>query len=193
VVSSIPGPVNLLGHSYGALLSLEAALRVTNLNRLVLYEPSIWIGGPIYPPEVKARIQAQLDSGDREGALITFFGEIAGMSEQELAIMRSEPVWQARMAAAHTIIRELVDEEYVLEPERFKDLKVPTLLLSGSESPEFLRRATEMVHIALPNSRIVVLQGQHHIAMRTAPEMFVRAVTEFLLGGETAGSGTATG
>jgi pimeloyl-ACP methyl ester carboxylesterase len=30
VVESIREPVNLLGHSYGALCSLEAALRVTN-------------------------------------------------------------------------------------------------------------------------------------------------------------------
>jgi pimeloyl-ACP methyl ester carboxylesterase len=41
VVGFIQGPVNLLGHSYGALYSLEAALRVTNLNKLILYGPAI--------------------------------------------------------------------------------------------------------------------------------------------------------
>ena len=43
VVASIQGPVNLLGHSYGALCSLEAALLATNLNKLILPEEDAWI------------------------------------------------------------------------------------------------------------------------------------------------------
>ena len=41
VVNSIPGPVNLLGHSYGVICSLEASLKVSNLRKLILYEPPI--------------------------------------------------------------------------------------------------------------------------------------------------------
>ncbi len=181
VVASIPGPVNLLGHSYGALCSLEAALRVANLNRLILYEPAIWVGVNFYPPDVRARIQALLDSGDRAEALLIFFREIVGMSEQEIALMREEPAWSVRMAAAHTIPREFADEDYILDPLRFKNLNVPTMLLQGGESPDFLKAATEAVHAALPNSRIVVMPGQQHIAMSTAPQMFVSLVTEFLM------------
>src|SRR5687767_12504745 len=47
VVDAIGGPVNLLGHSYGALCSLEAALRTSNLRKLILYEPPIPLGGPV--------------------------------------------------------------------------------------------------------------------------------------------------
>jgi len=180
VVSSIPGPVNLLGHSYGALISLEAALRVSNLHKLILYEPAIRLDGPIYPPGIRAQIQALLDSGDREKVLLILFHEIAGVPEDQLASLQKEPVWAARLAAAHTISRELVDEDYILDPLRFKDLNVSTLLLSGSESPDFLRAATKAVHAALPNSRIVVMPGQQHVAMSTAPEPFVRLVTGFL-------------
>lgn len=56
------------------------------------------------------------------------------------------------------------------------------MLLQGSESPEILKEAKRVVHAALPNSRIVVMPGQQHIAMRTAPEMFARLVIEFLTG-----------
>ncbi|MFA7199057.1 MAG: alpha/beta hydrolase [Methanoculleus sp.] len=181
VVRSISGLVNLLGHSYGALCSLEAALLVTNLNRLVLYEPYFPVTRSIYSTDIRARIQAPLDSGDREAALLMFFREVVGMSEHEIALMRTEPVWKARLTAAHTIPREFADEDYVFDPLRFKNLEVPTLLLSGNESPDTLKAPTEAIHAALPESRIAVMPGQQHIAMRTAPEMFVRLVTDFLL------------
>ncbi len=182
VVDSIPEPVNLLGHSYGALCSLEAALRVTNLNKLILYEPAIFVGVPLYPPGTRAKIQALLDSGDREGVLLVFSREVVGMPEHEIAVLRKEPSWSARLAAAHTIPREFADEDYILDPLRFKNLSVPTMLLQGAQSPGFFKAATKAVHAALSNSKIVVMPGQQHIAMSTAPQMFVRLVTEFLTG-----------
>ncbi|WP_292518390.1 alpha/beta hydrolase [Methanoculleus sp.] len=182
VVNSISGPVNLLGHSYGALISLEAALRVTNLNRLVLYEPALPVGLPMYPPGARAKIQALLDAGDREGVLLAFYRDVVEVPEDQLAVLRKDPSWAARLEAAHTIPREFADEDYIFEPSRFKDLDVPTLLLQGEESPRYLKAATEAVHAALPASRIVVMPGEQHIAMSTAPELFVRLITEFLLG-----------
>src|SRR5262249_24826275 len=64
VVDGIGGPVDLLGHSYGALCSLEAATRAHNLRRLVLYEPPINVGQPITPPGMIARLLGLLDAGD---------------------------------------------------------------------------------------------------------------------------------
>jgi pimeloyl-ACP methyl ester carboxylesterase len=59
---------------------------------------------------------------------------------------------------------------------------VPALLLLGGDSPPFARQAVEMVHGALPNSQIVVLPGQQHIAMDTDPKLFACEVRRFLLG-----------
>src|SRR5215207_530479 len=51
VVDSLGEPANLLGHSYGALCALEAALLTRNVRKLVLYEPGIHVAGAeIYPP-----------------------------------------------------------------------------------------------------------------------------------------------
>lgn len=182
VVNSIREPVNLLGHSYGALICLEAALCVTNLNKLILYEPSFYLGGPLYPSDVKVRITSLLDSGNREEALVVFFREVVGTPEDQLEALRNEPAWAGRLKAAHTIPREFSDEDYKLDPRRFENLTVPTMLLQGSESPDYFKRTIEALHSALPNSRIVTMPGQQHIAMRTAPELFVRLVTEFLIG-----------
>lgn len=105
VVSSIQEPVNLLGHSYGALICLEAALRVTNLHKLILYEPYVSVDGTLYPPGVRDKIQALINSENREGALEVFFREILGMSDDQIAVWRKEPAWAARIAAVHTIPR----------------------------------------------------------------------------------------
>jgi pimeloyl-ACP methyl ester carboxylesterase len=181
VINSIAKPVFLLGHSYGAICSLEAARRTTHVRKLVLYEPPIPTGIEIYPHEVVNRIQALLDAGDREGALTTFMQDIVHVPPHEMEMLRSSPSWQARIAAAHTILRELRgSNEYVFEPARFSNLTTPTLLLLGGDSPAFLKAGTEAVHAALPNSRVCIMPGQQHTAMNTAPELFTREVCEFL-------------
>ena len=58
-------------------------------------------------------------------------------------------------------------------------MTVPTLLLAGGDSPEFLRASTKALADTLPISRIEVLEGQQHAAMDTAPQLFVDAVADF--------------
>ena len=181
LVNSIEEPVFLLGHSYGALCSLEAARRTTHLKKLVLYEPPIPTGIEIYQHEFVSRIQTLLDAGDREGAVTTFLRDVARVPPHEMEILRSAPSWQARVAAAHTILREMRgSNEYVFEPTHFTGLTTPTLLLLGGDSPAFLHAAIEAVHAALPDSQVVVMPGQQHTAMNTAPELFTREILQFL-------------
>jgi pimeloyl-ACP methyl ester carboxylesterase len=83
VVDSIGEPVNLLGHSCGALCSLEVALRTRNVRKLVLYGPPIDLtGGGIYPSEIVDRMEAMLDAGDRDGVIVTKMREVAGVSPE---------------------------------------------------------------------------------------------------------------
>jgi len=118
---------------------------------------------------------------DRRGVLTTFFHEVVRTPAHEFELFQLSPAFPARIAAAHTLPRELrVHEAYQFKPERFKTLNVPTLLLLGGDSPSFSKAAIEAVNGALPNSRIVVLPGQQHIAMDTAPDLFVREVLAFL-------------
>jgi pimeloyl-ACP methyl ester carboxylesterase len=55
------------------------------------------------------------------------------------------------------------------------------LLLRGGDSPPLFRQAVEAVDAALPDSRVVILPGQQHVAMDTNPELFVREVLGFLV------------
>jgi pimeloyl-ACP methyl ester carboxylesterase len=184
VVDSLGEPANLLGHSYGALCALEAALLTRNVRKLVLYDPGIEVAGEeIYLPEVIDRMEALLGAGDRDGVVATTMREVAGLPPETVEYMRSQPVWRARVDAAHTIPRELrAVKAYRLDSERFRDLGVPTLLLSGGESPAALRKAAEAVDEAMPDSRIVVMVGQGHAAMDTGTDLFTTEVLRFVEG-----------
>jgi pimeloyl-ACP methyl ester carboxylesterase len=182
VVDSLGEPAFLLAHSYGALVALEAALLTPNVRKLVFYDPGIEVAGEeIYPPDVIERLEALLEAGDRDGVVATTMREVAGLPPEVVEHMRSQPAWQARMDAAHTIPRELrAVKAYRLDPGRFADLGVPTLLLSGGDSPAALRKAAKAVDEALPDSRVVDMPGQGHAAMDTGTELFTTEVLRFM-------------
>jgi pimeloyl-ACP methyl ester carboxylesterase len=184
VVDSIGEPAFLLGHSFGALCALEAALLTQNVRKLVLYEPPMDVTDEHFiPPGVVDRLEALLGAGDRDGVVATMLREVAGVPPEAVEYMRSLPAWQPRVAAAHTIPRELrAQEAYRFDPERFGDLRVPTLLLIGGESPATYEAAEKAVAEALLDSRIVVMAGQGHVAMDTATELFTTEVLRFLEG-----------
>jgi pimeloyl-ACP methyl ester carboxylesterase len=182
VVRSAGERVVLLGHSYGGLCCLEAALQLSGLSHLLLYEPPLPVGPGIVSREIRSDIDQLVAKGDREAALLHFFREVVGASESEIGVLRNHPAWPSRVAAAHTIAREADAEEgYGLELSRFEQIDVPTLLIVGGASPAYFGEAAALLHAAIPDSRIHVMPGQRHIAMDTAPELFVDAVAAFAL------------
>jgi pimeloyl-ACP methyl ester carboxylesterase len=164
---------------------MEAALQLPALGRLILYEPPLPTGSGMVSRETREKIERLVASGEREEALRCFFREVVGASDAELDLLKTHPAWQARVAAAHTITREADAEElYGLNLSRLGALKVPTLLLVGGESPAHFREAVARIHSAIPRSVVQELSGQQHIAMDTAPELFVEAVATFGLSGD---------
>jgi pimeloyl-ACP methyl ester carboxylesterase len=179
VVDRVGAPVQLLAHSFGALCALEAARLTPNLGKLVLYEPPVV---PHYPPGFVAELEGLIAQGRRDEAVARFFQVVLERSPQDTERMRGEPTWARRVAGAHVLAREVaVDDGYRFGPERFKELRTPTLLLQGEVSPPFLQTSTQVVHAALPHSRLVVMPGQDHNPLRTAPELLAAEVLRFLL------------
>lgn len=171
------GPVDVLGHSYGAHCVLEALLLTDRIRRAVLYEPAVF---PMMPTELTDRLAALLAENRREDVLTTLLRYI-GMGEDQLAQARSRPSWGDRVAAAHTVVREQrAEDAYRFDPRRFAAVEAPTLLLAGSQTPAELGASTTALAEVLSGSRTVTLTGQGHVAMFTAPEMFCSAVLAFL-------------
>lgn len=183
VVESVGEPAHLLGHSFGGICGLEAALLTDGLRRLVLYEPEVVSESTADDERALAEIREAVEADDREEALVAFYREFARLSEAEIGRVRSLPTRGRRVDAVHTVLREMeAGFAYDFEPKRFREMTTPTLLLVGEESPPIMHRDAETIRDALPDSRTAVLEGQQHVAYRMAPERFVGTVTEFLTG-----------
>ena len=178
VVDSLERPASVFGHSYGATVALGAALVARNLRKLVLYEPSP--GFVVVPTEDVERIEELVARGERDDALVETY-RIIGLTSKEIEKRRAAPTWPARVAAAHTIAREIrAEEAYRVDPDLFRRLAAPVLLLLGEDSPDWAQEGTEVIRAALPDARVAVLRGQAHIATVTAPELVADEIVRFL-------------
>ncbi len=181
VVDTVPGPVNLFGHSFGGLCAMETALLTDNLRRLVLYEPAVPTGGSDYPAGALEELEAIAETRGAEAVLEAFLVKVVQMPPEELEMMRAAPAWPARVQAASTIVREgRAEEAYRWEPQRFADMTIPTQVMMGSLSPAFLTHSARAVRMAIPRATLAVLDGQQHVAMDTAPELFLTTLLDFL-------------
>jgi pimeloyl-ACP methyl ester carboxylesterase len=179
VVASAGEHVCVLGHSYGGVCALEAALLCDRIDRLVLYEAPL--GFVQTPPEVVEDLQALFEIGRHDALLERFLRDVAGLPPEQIALLRSLPAWEARRAAAHTIPREeRANREYRFAPERFAALDVPTLLLGGGDSPAPFAAAAAALQAALPDCRTALMPGQRHAAMDTGTDLFLAEVLGFL-------------
>jgi len=178
------GAVDIVGHSYGGRCALGASLRTPSIRRLVVYEGAPVPHGMSYrPPGLVEEVRAALERGDKDAALSTFLRAIVGLSDEALDAYRAEAVWPARVAAAHTIVRE-VDAE-ATPPASLDGLAgatVPVLLLLGSTSRSPFRIGTTALAARLADARVEVIEGAAHAAHHTHAAEFVRRVEAFLDG-----------
>lgn len=168
----------LLGHSFGGLCALGAAVMSDEVERLILYEPALTPD----PPDVIARLTALHDTGDFDDLLAVFLRDGAAMSPEQIQEVRTIPGWwESRLAGAHTIARELA----VPGPFTLGDaarIGLPTLLITGGDSPDAMRGDVEALAATIPDARTVVLEGQRHIAHLEDPERFAGELVSFLIG-----------
>lgn len=183
VVEAIDQPVFLLGHSCGAICCLEAAQLTDQVSRLILYEPDIQINYHEMYPGILDRMKSHLENNQPKEALEMMMKDTVRMPDHELSMYKLLPMWKIRVSQAKTIPRELeAISHYHFNPEKFLNFITPTLLLLGGDSPSQAHHDTELLHKNLPNSVIVRMPGEQHIAMDTNPDLFIKEVVQFLLG-----------
>jgi len=180
VIRSIGEPVFLLGHSYGAHTALLAAAEdPSRVRKLVLYEPA-------WPHLVSADAMRPLEelarTGDWDAFSVAFFRDLLQVPAAEVDALRASELWAPIVGDAEASLGDLrAISRYDFSAERFRGLRVPVLLQTGSESPRELY-VTDALAAALPDARIGRLEGQAHEGMTTAPETYADAVTRFLRG-----------
>jgi len=184
LVDQLGGSVPVVAHSWGAVCALEAARLTRNIARLVLYEPTVISMRNGETPYALADELEQLIAEDRrDEALGKFYQQGLGQSAEAVEQQRASPVWAGRVAAAHTIPREMraIQVTYRFDWSAAQQIDTPILLLEGEVvTLPIMRASTAALHAVLPNSRVVVLRGQGHGGLRSAPKLVAAEILKFL-------------
>jgi pimeloyl-ACP methyl ester carboxylesterase len=178
LVAAIGGPVLLLVHSYGATCALAAATDCPGIGRMLAYEPAFGVSEE-FPAGFVPEVEAALERGDREAALEAFFRRALQLDDAAIDAMRGTAIWEARIATAHTLPREVLAAD-AFRPGDLTALGPRLRLLLGTESPMHLHASTRAARAAAPGSELRELPGHAHAAMDADPALFVSEVEDWL-------------
>jgi len=184
LIDEAGGAAFVWGVSSGAVLALEATARLSGVTKLALYEaPFIVDNSRPSTEEDWRRINEAVAAGRRADAVKCFLKSV-GVPGFVLALMPLMPVWSKLKAVAHTLPYDgaIVRENQMgrtLPAGRWASVTVPTLVMEGGKSPQWIRRANRSLANTLPNARFRTLEGQTHIVKAKA---HAPILTEFFTG-----------
>jgi pimeloyl-ACP methyl ester carboxylesterase len=177
----------LFGSSSGAVLALEAASRLGGdlVTGVVLYEPPFIVDDsrPPLPPDLPARVAAEVARGERSGAVRSFFVEAVGVPAAMVAVMRLLPMWRRAKAIVPTTrydfaVLDGTQTGAPLPAARWSAMRAPGLVLVGSKSEPFFHSGAKALAQAVPSIRYESLEGAHHGSPQLAPASIARRVIQ---------------
>lgn len=175
------GSVHLAGHSFGSGVAIQAYERHPDMVRsLVLSGAYAGWRGSLSPAEVDARVEGARSDLVRPPAdwvddyLAGFFGRSVSPATVETARVMMLDV---RSAGALAMVTAFAAAD--LRPV-LPTIAVPTLLVYGAEDVRAPRDVAELLHAAIPASRLVFVPGAGHDVNLEAPEEFNATVLAFL-------------
>ena len=182
VIAEAGGSACLYGASSGAALALEAVASGLAITRLALWEAPFIIGeSRPRPPSNTAKIYSDLVAAGRRGDAVEYFMvEVVRLPPEFAAQARNAPWWPAQEALAHTLAYDAtIMGDYSLPTERAASVTVPTLVLVGGASFEWMGNTAETLAHTIPNAKRITLDGQTH---DVSPQVLAPVLVEFFKG-----------
>jgi pimeloyl-ACP methyl ester carboxylesterase len=170
VIEAAGSSAHVYGISSGGVLALEAALRLPQVRRLALYEPPFVVDDtrkPI-PAGFAVRLEQLAATGRRAEAVRYFMSDGVGVPAIFVALMRLMPAWSRLKAVAHTLSYDAAllgpetGDGTPLPVERWAGLDVPTVVIGGGKSPQWMRNAVASLAGTI-GAEHRVLEGQTHL------------------------------
>ena len=166
VAEEAGGQVYLYGMSSGGALALEAARVIPDkIKKLAVYEvPYILDNTRPRPPADTASVYREMVGSGRRGDAVEYFMTVVvGMPQEFASQARSQPWWPHQEALAHTLAYDAtIMGDNTMPVERLASVTVPTLVIDGGESLEWMRMSAQALKDALPNASYRTLEGQQH-------------------------------
>ncbi|WP_341212925.1 alpha/beta hydrolase [uncultured Limimaricola sp.] len=180
LLERIDEPAFLLGHSYGAQVALAGALLCPGrVRKLILYEPPRPEGPQ---PIVLERMREAAEAQDWLGVARAFYEGVFELPHDILGSLMASSDWQHIVKDAQASVQDVFAlSRHEFDTSRYGALRMPVLLLTGSETPPEMFVTVELADV-LANVRHRQFDGEGHEAMNTAPDAFVEAVVAFLSG-----------
>ena len=169
VINASGGAAVVLGISSGAALAAEAAATGVPMQKLALYEAPFIVDNSRTPlPDGFIQNLDGAVAANRPGDAVKMFMKLVGMPSIAIAAMRLMPAWKKLTAVAHTIaydMRIVGDYQRGVPLPRTKWIgaTVPTLVMAGGKSPEWMKNAMRQFADVLPNARLLTLDKQTHM------------------------------
>jgi pimeloyl-ACP methyl ester carboxylesterase len=183
VIDHLGGTASLVGHSSGAVLALEAAIRRLPVHKVAAYEPPFIPEGSRPRPalDVAERLRRFVAAGDRDGATALFQREVIGLPAGMVEGMRQSEMWGFFLRLAHSLPYDyaLFEPGCRVPDSRLARIGVPTLVISGSSTFPWLNAAAEQVAHAVPGACFRSLEGQDHGVLQQ-PAALLTCLREFL-------------
>ena len=165
VIGAAGGSAGLYGSSSGAALALEATAAGVPVTKLALWEPPYIVGEgrPRPDPDTASIYRKFVGEGRRGDAVEYFMAKVVGMPAEFVGFARSQPWWPAQEALAHTLAYDAeIMGDYSIPTDRVARVAVPTLVLTGGASFDWMVETAQAIVAALPNGRHQSLEGQSH-------------------------------
>jgi pimeloyl-ACP methyl ester carboxylesterase len=181
VIAHAGGSAFLYGVSSGAALSLQAAAKLgpARVPKLALYEPPYGADSDTQRHEFavqKQRIGELIRTGQPGDAATYFLGTI-GLPADAVERMKSSPQWEAMKKMDFTLAYDYAVLGDGTVPQAIaRSLTVPTLVLDGEKTMEFIHATADQLAGLIPGAERRTLKGQTHQA---APEVAAPVLIEF--------------
>ncbi|MDQ0227287.1 alpha/beta fold hydrolase [Metabacillus niabensis] len=183
MIDEAGGSAYVWGLSSGAALALRAAEKGVNITKLALHEPPFVVKEEDRKPpkDFTKHTTDLIFNNDPAAAIKYFMTKGMGAPSFVVGMMRILPgVWSNLIAIAHTLPYDaaLLDgymEGKKLPTEWKNSVKVPTLVIEGTESPASLRNSAQALANTLPNAQLLSKKGLGHTkklnTKRISPEL----------------------
>jgi pimeloyl-ACP methyl ester carboxylesterase len=158
VIGAAGGSASVYTMSSGGAIGLAAAAQGSGITALAVYEPPYVGVTPGYTEELTGLLAA-----GRHADAVTLFQTLVGMPPEAIAGFRASPGFKVLEGIAPTLAYDdAVLQPGHLRPEVAAAVTVPTTVIAGGASPQFLQDAARNTAAAIPGARFEVLPGQTH-------------------------------
>jgi pimeloyl-ACP methyl ester carboxylesterase len=176
------GTACLYGHSSGAVLALEAALRLgPKVTKLAMYDAP-YNDDAAAQPAWRDYLNRLIDllAANRRGDAVALFMAYVGMPAEQIEGMRQAPFWPSLEALGPTLAYDhaaLLGADRSIPTARAARVTAPTLVLCGGASFAFMRDTALTLSRAIPCAQWRTLDGQTH---EVHPDVLAPVLVEFV-------------